>query len=583
MDIARICSEFASFVWSTPTALLLTGAGLLFTVMTVGIQWRALKHGFVVIAGKYDNPEDPGNIPHFQALCAAMSGTIGLGNIAGVAVAIAAGGPGAVFWMWVVGFLGMATKFTECTLACMYRHTDSFGTSRGGPMYSIERGLGRRWKPLAITFALLGTAASLGAGNMFQSHETALIIVNLCKAQAPAGLSTEVQWGIQIAVGVVMSLLAALVLIGGIKRIGHVASLLVPFMCVIYVGAALLVIFAEIDRVPGLLAQILHDAFTGSAAGGAFLGVAARTAMIQGVRRACFSNEAGLGSAPIAHATAQTNEPVREGVVAALEPFIDTIVICTMTALVILITGTLTRPPIGTVAALEEPRVAQTASGPVLEWDLRVDLAEGTELKSGEALFIRSIPGAEQQPVDTVVAVSEVGADHITAVMTFPDTPEGRSQLEETRRLLRAGDEVFLKRDGVNLTALAFDTALGGFGTYFIPFAAFMFAFSTILSWGFYGETCTEYLLGERAVLPFKFLYCAMIIVGASVIELQPVLDFSDGMLGLMLVPNLIGTILLSPKVVRESRSYFARLAAGEFTPVRARGAQPVVPADPDD
>ncbi len=565
-------AAFAGFVWGTPTALLLTGAGLMFTLMTVGIQFKALTHGFAVIRGKYDNPEDEGNISHFQALCAALSATIGLGNISGVAVAVASGGPGAVFWMWVVGFLGMATKFTSCSLATMYRKQDRFGEYRGGPMYYIEMGLGDQAtttgmrffaRSLAILFAVLGMCASVGAGNMFQANQVAQIFVNLVW-NVSGGVTSGGQIAIQMTVGAVLCIAAALVMIGGIKRIGNVASRLVPSMCIIYVLGALYIILLNIAAVPEMLSSILNSAFSASAGAGAFMGVATRTAIIQGVRRACFSNEAGLGSAPIAHATAKTNEPIREGVVAAIGPFVDTIVICTMTALVIMITGTHTRGP---VAEVISARVVDAADAAVdLEVALRI--LDPSVNRRDETLFI---PLTATASVRLQLAEVREGAALARGRYLGPDA---RAQAQANSAHAQPGDAVYLFRDGVNLTALAFDRGLSGFGTYFIPVAAVLFAFSTIISWGFYGETCTEYLFGERAVMPYRFIYVGMILLGTSSLELKPVLDWSDGMLGLMLVPNLIGTILLAPRIMRETGRYFRRLRAGEFDDEMRRAAE---------
>lgn len=578
-DIAGWMSAFAGFVWSTPTAILLTGAGLIFTIMTAGIQWKALTHGWQVIRGKYDNPEDEGNISHFQALCAALSATIGLGNIAGVAVAVTAGGAGAVFWMWMVGFLGMATKFTTCSLATMYRRQDSLGEYRGGPMYFIEmgwakfkspavRGLG---KVLAVLFAILGMSASVGAGNMFQANQVSEIVVNLAQSNVAGGISLNAQWTMKVVIGVVMCVLAAMVMIGGIKRIGNVASKLVPSMCIVYVGGALLIIVYNIQLVPELFGAIFTEAFTFSAGSGAFLGVAVKTAMIQGVRRACFSNEAGLGSAPIAHATAKTNEPIREGVVAATGPFIDTVVICTMTALVILITGTLTRDPIGQVVAFT-PNAAANSAELRIDWQSKEDAA-----KAGETVLIK-LPRADQEGLfdGRQFDVRELDGTIAVARPSYTADKAGREALERDIANITPGTPVYLDRVGVNMTAYAFDRGFPGipFGTWFIPIAAFFFAFSTIISWGFYGETCTEYLFGDKAVLPFKFIYVAMIVVGTASWRLQPVLDWSDGMLGLMLVPNLIGTIVLAPVVMRETRRYFSRLATGEFDEEVRRAAE---------
>ncbi|MCH7870621.1 MAG: alanine:cation symporter family protein, partial [Planctomycetes bacterium] len=577
MDIAGWMATFSGWVWSTPTALLLTGAGLLFSIMTFGIQWKAVTHGFAVIRGKYDNPEDEGNISHFKALCAALSATIGLGNIAGVAVAVATGGPGAVFWMWVVGFLGMATKFSTCSLATMYRRKDKFGEYRGGPMYYIEMGLGELYtapamkkfaKILAVTFAILGMSASVGAGNMFQANQVGKTFVNLAKNVSDTGITKGAQFGIQMTVGAVLCIAAGFVMIGGIKRIGNVASKLVPSMCVIYVLGALYIIIKNIDLLPQVFGSIFHEAFSPAAGLGAFYGVAVRTAMSLGVKRACFSNEAGLGSAPIAHATAKTSEPIREGVVAAVGPFIDTIVICTITALVVLITGTLTRGPVATIAEIAEERSFQEKGKDKLALDLRLTLVEGddTATRVGETLFVHKAPEKEGEPARRIEMSTRTAEDNVViASVIYKDNEKGRAARAADRKLLSEGREVFLFKDGVELTALAFDRGLPGFGTYLIPIAALLFAFSTIISWGFYGETCAEYLFGERAVMPFKFVYVAMILVGTWSMELKPILDWSDAMLGLMLVPNLIGTLLLSPIIIREGKKYFRRLKAGDF------------------
>lgn len=432
-----------SLVWGLPLVILLLSTGIVLTVTLGGIQFRAFKHAIDVIRGQFDDPNDPGEISHFQALCTALSATVGLGNIAGVAVAIHLGGPGATFWMIVVGILGMATKFAECTLAVKYRTVDAAGIVHGGPMYYIEKGLGSAFKPLAIFFAIATFSASFGAANMFQTNQVASILFE--NFSIP-----------KLATGVALALLTAVVIIGGIKRIGEVTSLLVPFMGGIYVLGCLFVILMHVGDVPRLFGLIFADAFTGQAMAGGFFGV-----LIQGVRRACFSNEAGLGSAPIAHSAAATDEPVREGAVAVLEPFIDTVVICTMTALVILISGAYTEDA-----------------------------------------------------------------------------------------------------NGVNLTAIAFDSGIPGFGKYFVPLAVSLFAYSTLLSWSYYGERAVDYLVGEKGILPYKILYCLLAIVG-TVGTIEAVINFSDMMLGLMAIPNLIAVLLLLPKLRAETKDYFGRLKSG--------------------
>ncbi len=448
--INQTLETLVGYVWGLPLVILLVGTGLFLSVALRGIQFRGFLHGISVVRGKYDNPNDPGEITHFQALCTALSATVGLGNIAGVAVAIHFGGPGAVFWMVVTGLVGMATKYSEVSISLMYRKIDPNGVVHGGAMHYIERGLGPKWKPLAIFFALACLSASFGAANMFQANQVAAILNNSFSVP-------------HILTGVVLAFLTGVVIIGGIKRIGKVTSRLVPVMGGIYFLGALVVVVMNWSLVPQVLWQIVSDAFTGTAAGGGLTGIAVREVLIQGVRRACFSNEAGLGTAPIAHAAATTSEPVREGTVALLEPFIDTVVICTLTALVILISGVWTS-----------------------------------------------------------------GAN------------------------------------GVELTAHAFDVVLPGFGSYFVPLAVFLFAYSTLISWSYYGQQAVEYLVGEKGVMTYKIAFCFAAILGA-IWAIEPVLNFSDMMLGLMVIPNLIAVLLLLPKLRQETDRYFAKLKANEF------------------
>lgn len=448
--INHLLEVSVGLVWGLPMVILLVGSGLLFSVILGGIQFRGFKHAIDVIRGKYTDPKDPGEISHFQALCTALSATVGLGNIAGVAVAIDLGGPGACFWMVVTGMVGMATKFSEVTISLMYRHVTEKGVVRGGAMHYIERGLGPKFKPLALFFALACTFASFGAANMFQTNQVASILNS--------------SFGVpHIASGLVLAFLTGIVIIGGIKRIGKVTAVLVPLMGGIYVLGALIVIGMHIERVPDLLWAIVRDAFTGTSVFAGVAGIAVKEVLIQGVRRACFSNEAGLGSSPIAHSAATTKEPAREGTVALLEPFVDTVVICTMTALVILISG------------------------------------------------------------------------------------------------LWKGDLT-----GVELTAAAFDDAIPGFGGFFVPIAVVLFAYSTLLSWSYYGEQAVVYLFGEKGILGYKIIFCVAAALG-SVWALGPIIAFSDLMLGLMVVPNMFAVLMLLPKLRAEVKSYFERLHRGEF------------------
>ncbi len=452
--IDQFLATAVGYVWNIPLVVVLIGSGLLFTFLLKGVQFTAFRHAIDIVRGKFDKKSDPGEITHFKALTTALSATIGLGNIAGVAVAINMGGPGACFWMMVAGLVGMVTKFCECSLAVKYRKVDSNGKVRGGPMYYIQMGLGDKFKPLAIFFALACMIATFGAGNMFQTNQVAKVLNSYFDIPV-------------ILTGLVLATATGLVIIGGIKRISNVTGFLVPFMGIIYMGGSLLIIGLNASEIPTVVGMIFEGAFSGTAAAGGFAGVAVAEVLKQGVRRACFSNEAGLGSAPIAHAAASTKEPIREGIVATIGPFVDTVVICMMTASVILLSGA---------------------------W-----------------------------PADAGI-------------------------------------------DGVELTAMAFDMSLPGFGKFFVPIAVTLFGYSTLISWAYYGEMATDYLFKENktVMMIYKLVFCIFAFTGA-LWALGPVLNFSDIMLGLMVVPNIIGVWLLFPKIKAETKSYFDRLKKGEF------------------
>ncbi len=444
--VSKVLAVAVGYAWGLPLIVLSVGGGIYLTILSRGIQFRGFLHAIHVLRGKYDSPEDEGDITHFQALSAALSATIGLGNIAGVAIALSVGGPGALVWMWVVALFGMATKFTTCSLAVMYRNIHEDGSASGGPMYYIEMGLGKSWKPVAVAFAVLGFVAAFGAGNMFQSNQVA------------AALNEHFAVP-KLVTGLLLAFAVGIVIIGGIRRIGQVAGRIVPFMCVIYMIGGITVILMNIKVMPEVIRMIFEGALSGTAAFGGFAGAGVRQVLVQGVRRATFSNEAGLGSAPIAHAAAKTKEPIREGLVAMLGPFVDTILICSTTALVIISTG------------------------------------------------------------------------------AWADT-EGLS--------------------GVNLTIRAFDSGLPGFGKYVVSAGVTLFAYSTMISWSYYGEKCIEYLAGARAITPYRWMYIGVLFIGA-VWKLQPVLDFSDIMFACMIVPNLIATILLARKVRNAMDDYMIR------------------------
>jgi AGCS family alanine or glycine:cation symporter len=316
-------SEAVSIAWGLPLVIILVSSGIFFTILSKFVPFRAMRHAIHILAGKFDKLTDPGEISHFQALMSALAATIGMGNIAGVAIAVSVGGPGSIFWMWVAGIVGMATKYFTCTLAVLYRKKDEDGIVQGGPMYYLEVGLGKHWKPLAIFFAICGLVGTLPT---FQVNQLAGLLDN--------------DYGIpRLAVGLICGALVALVILGGIVRVGAVAAKVVPTMILLYIATAGFIIIMHIDQVPAILYSICVAAFGGKAIVGGAAGIALREVIVTGVRRAAFSNEAGMGTAPMAHGAAKTKEPVREGLIAMIGPFLDTNVVCTMTALVILVTG----------------------------------------------------------------------------------------------------------------------------------------------------------------------------------------------------------------------------------------------------
>lgn len=459
--------DFNSEAWlgtSVPfvVAWLLFGAVFL-TLRMAFINLRGFRHAINVTRGKYDDANDPGEVTSFQALTSALSATVGLGNIAGVAIAVGQGGPGAIFWMVLIGLLGMSSKFTECTLGQLYRRTDNKGSVSGGPMRYLSEGLediGIGWlgTPLAVFFAVLCIGGSFGGGCSFQVSQS----MDVVKSQVPWLEGREWVYGATLVV------LVGIVIIGGIKRIASTAEKIVPLMCAIYVIAAITILSMNASAVPAAFQLIFQEAFTPSAAFGGFLGV-----MVVGIKRAVFSNEAGIGSAAIAHSAAKTPYAVREGIVALLEPFIDTVVICTMTGLVIVITG-----------AYDQER--------------------------------------------------------------FPEHAE-----------IIAGDQ------GATLTSNAFATQLEWFPMV-LAVAVVMFAYSTVISWSYYGERCFTYLFGPKASLPYKLLYLVFVFLGA-VVTAKNVNVFSEQMILAMALPNMLGLILLSSKVKLKLDDYWQAYKLGDF------------------
>ncbi len=451
--------------FSVPLILVWLLLGALFFTFYLGfINVRGFGHALDIVRGKYNQPGAPGEVSHFQALTAAVSGTVGLGNIAGVAIAISLGGPGATFWMILAGLLGMSSKFVSCTLGVKYRDEHANGTVSGGPMHYLnkglrERGFGGVGKFLAAFFAIMCIGGSIGAGNMFQINQATQQFIAVTGGQEASAFGGGNAW----LFGLIMAVLVGLVILGGMKSIAQVTEKIVPLMCGIYVVAALIVLAVNVTHIPEAFAAIFNGAFNGSAIAGGVVGT-----MIQGLRRGMFSNEAGIGSASIAHSAVRTNVPVTEGFVASLEPFIDTVIVCTMTALVIVVTGTY-------------------------------------KMDSG---------------------------------------------------------------DGIALTSASFATVISWFPIV-LAAAVILFAFSTMITWSYYGLKSWTYLFGNNraADISFKVLFCAFVILGAP-IQLNSVVAFSDAMLFAMSIPNLIGLYILAPTVKREMQAFLAYARSDKKQPL---------------
>jgi AGCS family alanine or glycine:cation symporter len=529
---------------------LLVLTGLFTTLRLAFVQVREFRHAIQVILGWYDNPDDAGDINHFQALTTALSATVGIGNIAGVATAIHYGGPGAIFWMWLTGFFGMALKYAECTLSMAYRDFDEKGGAAGGPMYYIEKGLGRNWKPLAVIFALCAIVCSFGSGNMNQANTVAM------SASTDFGVSNVIS-------GLVLALFVGAVIIGGIKRIGAVTCRLAPGMMIIYVTGALLIIILNLEKVPGVFASIFTNAFRpeagfGGAAAGVFM-----TTLFWGIKRGLFSNEAGQGSAPIAHAAAKTKEPVREGTVAMVGPFVDTLTVCTMTGLVILIAGVWDAKRPDSSAPLKEIKVVATPGG--ITTDDRIQqciIEERARIHSGQVEFRDGRIQGEY-----VVVVQDTPVDD--AVLYRDDDPL-TDTLEVDRGTILAGGpaeaarihvEGAMTQNSSDLTAWAFQKGLEPifpWGRFIVTLSVILFGVSTMISWSYYGDRCVTYLFGVRYVFIYRIVYCCFIFLGAN-LALRLVWAYGDLALFLMSIPNLIALLLLMPETARLTKDYFSR------------------------
>ena len=431
-----------------------------FTIYFKFINLKAFRHSIDIIKGKYDNPKDEGQISHFQALTSALSATIGLGNIAGVAAAVSLGGPGAVFWMIFIAFFGMSAKFVSCTLGQLYRKVNSDGSISGGPMYYLryglkDRGFGALGKILAVLYAIFIIGGAFGGGNMFQANQSYELFGKLI------GIPDYLY-------GIILAILVAIVIIGGIKRIGETTEKIVPSMVALYVAASLFIILTNIDKIPGVIGTIFSNAFSPNAMYGGFIGV-----LVVGIQRAVFSNEGGVGSASIAHSAAKTDEPVREGIVAMIGPFIDTIVVCFMTASVILIT-------------------------------------------------------ADQNPV--------------------------YQQYMGTKTPFAVGAE---------MTSAAFGSVISWF-PWILAVAVFLFAYSTMISWYYYGDKGWRYLFGDSYIAIYQGVFLGCILLG-SVTSLGNVMGFSDLMILSCAFPNIIGCMFLLPVLKEKLADYWSRYQANEF------------------
>lgn len=530
---------------------LLLATGIFFTLYLGFPQIRYFRHAIAVTRGKFDKAGAPGDTSHFQALTTALSGTVGTGNIGGVALALHLGGPAALFWMWMTAFFGMTSKFVEVTLSHKYREKIDDGTMAGGPMYYMEKGLNLKW--LAVIFAVATVLSSFGTGNLPQINSIA------------SGLQSTFNLNPLITASV-LSVLLALVIIGGISRIAHVAAAIVPSMALLYLIGAFAVIIPNIENIIPSFVAIFSDAFTGSAATGGFLGATFAYAFDRGVNRGLYSNEAGQGSAPIAHAAARTDEPADEGMVSILEPFIDTIVICTITGLVILSSGVwmqkfdneFQRADTRFVAgALSEDSPADVEelfaylngnSSNTVPYSGQVDLVDGVTQNANAFTLLHARSFAENvtylrdgQPVNGGVSVID-------------------GQLEDTAIVLR-GESLL---HSVPLTTQAFTQGLfGSYGQYIVAIGLMLFAFSTAIAWSYYGDRAMTYLFGSRSVLPYRIVY-VLAFFYAALADTTIVWNISLITIVLMTAPNLLGILLMRKEMKATVHEYWEKTEHGK-------------------
>jgi len=532
--------------WWFPYVLL--GTGLFFTIYLKFPQVRYFKHAWKVVTGKYDKADAPGDTTHFRALTTALSGTVGTGNIGGVAFALFLGGPAALFWMWATAFFGMTTKFVEVTLSHKYRDKTPDGSMAGGPMYYMDKRLNMKW--LAVAFAIATVISSFGTGNLPQSNSIAT--------------SIEATFGFDpLIVGSVLGVLLALVILGGITRIAAVTSKIVPLMALIYIIGAFTVIFANLENVGPAFVSVFSDVFTGSAATGGFLGATIAYAFNRGVNRGLFSNEAGQGSAPIAHAAAKTDEPVAEGMVSILEPFIDTIIICTITGLVILSSGVWKEKHLNTfdrtdmyilagdyIESNESDRqtlytyINDVEGHGVTQFTGEIQVVNGKAVSKGFTIFnARSF-------ADNVVFSLGDPDDNYTGTLKVVD-----GSLLKNNIIVRGESLIH----SASLTALAFTKGFfGESGKYIVSIGLLLFAFSTAIAWSYYGDRAMTYLLGPRSVMPYRVVYVAGF-VWAAVSDTTLVWTLSAVAIVVMTLPNLFGIFLLRKEMKESVAEYWVK------------------------
>lgn len=535
----RIIFTLESIVWNFPESIfgyqslpllviVILGFGIFITIRLGFVQLFQFKQAFRILSGKYDDPKDTGDINHFQALTTALSATVGVGNIAGVALAIHVGGPGALFWMWVTAVFGMAIKYTECTLGAHYRQKNVDGTVSGGPMYYIEKGLGPNWKWLAILFAIAGSICALLTGNAIQANTLADVML------------TEFDIPVHIT-GFITATLVASVILGGIKRIGYVTARLVPLMAVMYVLGGLIILLIHYDQIiPGFI-TIIGNAFNPQAG---VLGVGSGALILTltyGVQRGLFSNEAGQGSSPIAMAASKSKEPVHAGLVGLLGPFIDTLVVCTITGLVIVVTG----------AWDSYHKTTLDPGGPNLVYI--IDSPDQYQIIFENGLPVNGQMQRYSVPVDTMF----VDPEYSVPFNGLIDISQRASAFDES------GLPVGRLYGGVvenvaSLTSVAFANGLRPLmpgGQFIVTLAVFFFVISTSISWSYYGERSIHYLLGQKSIFTYRLIFVGMHFFGA-VVSVSVVWSFGDVMLGIMAFTNIIGLIALSGVIYKITRKY---------------------------